>query len=113
MDEEALEQACSAAEALPRAWVRAGPGEILRAVRSSRRVSQRHLAEVSGVRQSFISRLERGGDARWGTWRRLFSALGFDLVMAPLASCEDAEDFLKDQAQHRKDRAEAGRQARW
>lgn len=110
---EDLDQACLAAEAVPRSWAKAAPGDLLRVLRLSRDVSQRHLAEESGVRQSFISRLERGGDARWATWKRLFDALGFDVVLAPLPSCEDAEDFLREAAQLRKDRIEAGRHRRW
>ena len=63
--------------------------------------------------QAFICRLERGADGSWSTWKRLFAALGFDAVLAPLPACEDAEDFLKDAARERRERMEAGRQSRW
>ena len=88
------------------------PGEQLRALRRSLGVSQRHLAEVSGVDQAVVCRLERGTDALWTTWQRLFVALGYGAVLMPV-SAEDAEDFLQDGIQRRKDRMEAGRMARW
>ena len=89
------------------------PGERLRALRLSLEISQRHLAESSGVDQSVVCRLERGADARWETWRRLFAALGFDVVLTPAPSTEDLEDFLQDGIQRRKDRMETGRTSRW
>ena len=88
------------------------PGEQLRAHRLSLGVSQRLLARESGVHQSVISDLERGADARWTTWKRLFSALGFRAALLPEAT-DDTEDFLQDEIQRRKDRMEAGRAARW
>jgi transcriptional regulator with XRE-family HTH domain len=108
-----LEEACSLALSLPRAWTRASAGEQLRALRGSRRVSQRHLAELSGFSQSAISRLERGGDASLRTWRRLFSSLGFEAVLTPLPSSEDATDLLLEEAQEREDKIELGRLSRW
>jgi transcriptional regulator with XRE-family HTH domain len=89
------------------------PGEQLRALRRSREISQRHLAEVSGVDQSVVSRLERGAGALWPTWRRLFSALGYDVVLRPSIGGDEWEDYLESGAQERKDRMEAGRESRW
>ena len=88
------------------------PGGQLRSLRRSLGVSQRHLAELSGVDQSVICRLERGSDAFWSTWRRLFVALGYRAMLSP-GPCEEGEGLLQDQARERKDRAEAGRAARW
>lgn len=45
------------------------PGDRLRVLRKTWDISQRHLAELSGIGQDVISRLERGSDARWETWR--------------------------------------------
>jgi transcriptional regulator with XRE-family HTH domain len=89
------------------------PGEDLRSLRRSREISQRHLAELSGVAQSVVSRLERGAGAGLPTWKRLFSALGCELVLKPDEYDEDIEDFLQHGTQERKDRAEAGRESRW
>lgn len=110
---ETLEQVFLAARSVPRSWSQASPGERLRALRESRGISQRHLAQESGVDQAVICRMERGGDACLSTWERLFSALGFEVVWMPLYSDEDMEGFLRDGAQERKDMMEAGRMARW
>ena len=61
---------------------------------------------------SVVSDLGRGADARWTTWKRLFGALGYRAVLVEEGS-DDAEDFLRDGVQRRKDRTEAGRAARW
>lgn len=108
-----IEQACVAAHDLPSSWTQSAPGEQLRALRESRGISQRHLAEESGVDQSDIGRIERGADARLSTWKRLFGALGFDAMLAPLPISDDAEDFLRDELQRRQERMEAGRMRRW
>ena len=89
------------------------PGALLRARRRSEGVSQRHLAELSGVDQAVISRLERGAGARWETWRRLFAGLGFDIVLRPAAYTEEGEDLIEEGIQARKDRMAEGRAARW
>lgn len=90
------------------------PSAKLRALRLGWEVSQNHLAELSGVNQSVISRLERGGDAPWEIWRRLFSALGCVIVVEEE---EYGEDDLQDLVRHglrvRKARMEAGRRRRW
>jgi len=112
-NDEILERVFSAAAAVPTSWARSAPGEQLRALRLGRGISQRHLADESGVDQADISRLERGADARWETWRKLFKGLGFDAVLAPLPMCEEAEDLLREAAQRRKDRIEEGRMSRW
>ncbi|MFI5362020.1 MAG: helix-turn-helix domain-containing protein [Elusimicrobiota bacterium] len=91
------------------------PGELLRELRLCRGVSQNHLAEQSRIGQSVISRLERGADARWSTWKRLLSALGYDaMITAETAEGEDdIEDLLQDGIQQRRERIEEGRAARW
>jgi len=106
--EEALDAVSLALDGVPSIWREASPGRQLRALRRSRRVSQRHLSEVSGVDQADISRMERGADSRLSTWRKLFSALGYDSVLLPLASCEDTEDLLAHQTNERRERMEAG-----
>jgi transcriptional regulator with XRE-family HTH domain len=91
------------------------PGPLLHELRLSRGISQNHLAELARVDQAVVSRLERGADARWSTWTRLFEALGFEasLTALLLLGDDDTEDFLNDGIQRRKDRMEDGRNARW
>ena len=88
------------------------PGARLRALRLSLEISQRQLAELSGVDQSVICRLERGGDALWSTWRRLFAGLGYYAVLSP-AHEDEGDTLVEDGQRLRRDRMEAGRRARW
>jgi transcriptional regulator with XRE-family HTH domain len=90
------------------------PGEQLRRIRESWNVSQNHLAELSGIGQDVISRVERGADARWTTLKRLFGALGCEIVIREEEYGEDdLEDLVRHGIQRRKDRMEAGRERRW
>ncbi|MFI5348194.1 MAG: helix-turn-helix domain-containing protein [Elusimicrobiota bacterium] len=82
--EETLGEVHEALGGVPKIWQEAPPGRQLRALRRARRVSQRHLADASGVDQADISRIERGADARLSTWKTLFLTLGYDAVLLPL-----------------------------
>jgi transcriptional regulator with XRE-family HTH domain len=62
-----------------------GAARALRWARRRAGLTQRALAERSGVPQSTISRIESGAvDPRVGTLRRLLQACGFDLEVEPL-----------------------------
>jgi transcriptional regulator with XRE-family HTH domain len=90
------------------------PGEQLRARRLDLEISQNHLAEISGVGQTVISRIERGSDARWSTLKRLFKALGHDAVLtAEPCGEDDLQDFLRYGIHQREERMRVGRSARW
>jgi DNA-binding XRE family transcriptional regulator len=93
---------------LPLDWVRAEPGWQLRALREELGVSQRRLADQADVRQSEISRLERGGDACLSTWRRLFAGLGWDAVLVPALECEETAAWLRDTMEERRERRRRG-----
>lgn len=110
---DCLDGMMDAAGRAPRAWKRASLGEQLRALRVDRGMSQRHVAEGAGVHQSLVSRLERGGDALWETWRRLFQSLGYEPFVVPEPGDEGVEDMISDEIQARRDREEAGRGRRW
>jgi transcriptional regulator with XRE-family HTH domain len=87
------EPAIAAAMKLPYGWMRAEPGAQLRALRVALHMSQRHLAESAGLSHSVVSELENGkSDARLATWRRLFEAMGYWAVLAPVAFAEESED---------------------
>src|SRR5579872_6952847 len=58
------------------------PGELLRLVRTSLRMTQKQLAERSGIDQAHITRMEAGTvDAQWKSWLRVFEALECKLVL--------------------------------
>ncbi len=101
IEREDLETARAAAERLPRAWTRAGPGAQLRALRMELDVSQKVLAAAAGMDASRVCRLERGDDAPLETWRRLYQALGCEAVLVPLGEDEEARGLLKDMAEQR------------
>jgi transcriptional regulator with XRE-family HTH domain len=58
------------------------PGDLLRAVRRSRRISQRELAEVVGVGPSTIDRIESGFSKRpsLALIERIMTATGYQLA---------------------------------
>lgn len=62
------------------------PGGLLALARRALRMTQAQLAKKAGMPQSQVARFESGrGDAQLGTARRLFSALGLELVVSAAA----------------------------
>ena len=58
------------------------PGELLRLLRTTVRMTQEQLARRSGMPQAHITRMEAGVvDAQWKTWVRLFEAIGGRLLL--------------------------------
>lgn len=66
-------------------------GDLLKRLRRERRVSQRQLADGAGFSSSVVNRAERGGDALFSTWERLFRGLGYGLRFDTEELCEEAE----------------------
>ena len=112
-EEDISEQVAGAAHSIPRAWSSVPPGKRLRALRRALRLSQRHLAESSGVDQSVIGDLERGADGRWSTWNRLFAVFGYQAVPLPVSCSEESEEILRIQRLERREKMEFGLEARW
>ncbi len=57
---------------------------MLRRARRRTGLTQRGLAELAGVKQPLIARIESGtGEPRVGTMERLLKACGFDLELTP------------------------------
>ena len=57
------------------------PGQLLRVVRTTLRMTLDQLGKRSGIDQAHITRMESGRiDAQWKTWGRLFEALECRLV---------------------------------
>lgn len=62
------------------------PGGLLALARRSLRMTQAQLARKAGMPQSQVARFESGrGDVQLGTARRLFEALGLELVVSAAA----------------------------
>jgi len=75
------------------------PGELLRLVRTSLRMTQKQLAERSGIDQGHITRMEAGTvDAQWKSWVRVFAALQCRLVLRVQAE-GGLEGILEDRIQ--------------
>lgn len=71
-------------EKAPEVW-RTRPAHFhLWLARKLARLTQRQLAAISGIDQSFIARVERGRDVRLSTMRRLYAALGYRMLSVPL-----------------------------
>ncbi len=47
--------------------------------------TQQELAEKTGLTQARISKIEGGADALLSTWRRLYRAMGFGLLLLPVS----------------------------
>ena len=108
-----IDQACVAALQLPMDWIRAAPGRQIQALRMDAHVSLRHLAQIAEISPATLCRIEIGADARLSTWAKLYTALGFAAVLAPLPVSEDAGAMIDDERGHRWQRMENGRQKRW
>ena len=81
--------------------------ELLARMRRERRISQLHLADSAGVNVSVVHRAERGQDSRLSTWDKLFSGLGYRLVISTV-DIEEYGAFLGEEAERRRDRREEG-----
>ena len=79
----ALDAALEAGLGAPEPWVGLELGDALRRLRRRVRLKQGQLALMIGARQPAVSKIERGADLRLSTLRRLFDALGCDLVLLP------------------------------
>ncbi|MFI5345231.1 MAG: helix-turn-helix domain-containing protein [Elusimicrobiota bacterium] len=86
MGPDPFELILRAADSLPKDWKARGPEFGFEFVRCRLRFTQDELAQKSGVAQSIVSRVEGGFDARLSTWRRLYAAMGFDLVLLPVSA---------------------------
>ena len=82
-----------AIEAKGRAWLeKIDRRATLAEMRKSRRLSQAKLADVLGVKQMQVSRLERRKDPRLSTLRRSVEALGGQLTL--IATFPDQEPMV-------------------
>ncbi len=82
-------------------------GDLVRAVRRTRRLSQRELAEVTCLPASTVDRIESGHtpNPRLGTVETILNATGYYLVavnrFGRALSMDDEHDWLRDEAARR------------
>ncbi len=81
-------------------------GQMIRATRRTRRISQRELAALAGVPNSTVARIEAGRTVpRLDTVARLIHAAGYDLVLSDrqgrLLTVAEGRDRLVDRAGRR------------
>lgn len=68
------------------------PGRSFLAIRSRLNFTQEEVGLLAGITQSQVSRVEGDGDARISTWRRLYAAMGFELLLLPRGGRNRARD---------------------
>lgn len=73
---------------VPQPWRGWAPDRGLEYLRCRLRFSQRELAQKSGLSQSRLSLIEGGADARLSTWREIYRAMGFELMLLPLSAMD-------------------------
>lgn len=81
-----LEMLIQAAQAVPQDWRDWTSERGFEFLRCRLKFTQDELSEKSGVAQSQISRIEGGGDALLSTWKALYHAMGFKLMLFPVSS---------------------------
>ena len=78
---ELIVQLLEAGATLPKNWLEWPPDEGFEYLRCRLRFSQRELGLKSGLTQARVSRVEGGLDVRLSVWKRLYAAMGFELVL--------------------------------
>ena len=77
---------------------------LLKELRHERGISQRQLADAASVDPALVNRVEHGRDARLSTWVKLFEGLGYRLSFEVTELCEEAGEFLSEEAERRRER---------
>jgi transcriptional regulator with XRE-family HTH domain len=106
----ALSAALHASAAVPEDWVAMPVGRIVRRLRKQLGLEQWSLGRRVGMRQSMVSRIERGADLRVSTLRKLLAAMGCELVVLP-RSDRSLERLGDESRAHERQEAERGRRA--
>lgn len=76
---------------LPAPWRDWPPEDWFVSLRCFLQTTQDQIALKSGLSQSQVSKLEGGCDSRLSTWRKAYAAMGFDLVLVPVARYEEKQ----------------------
>jgi len=75
--------------------------KLLRELRRERAISQRQLADQTGVNPSVVSRAERGAVARLSTWDKLFAGLGYRIQIYAEELAEESGEILAEERERR------------
>lgn len=91
---ELLELPLEAVPALPQEWIKNTSDYGFEQLRCRLDFSQAEIGAKTGMTQARISRIEGGADVRVSVWRKIYAAMGFDLVLLPVSrlSVEELED---------------------
>jgi hypothetical protein len=82
--------------------------DVLKRLRRGRRMSKRHLADSALVNISVVHHAEKGRDSRLSTWIKLFSGLGYRLMINYEEFGEEGEDLIEEERSLRRDRRTEG-----
>ncbi len=85
-----LDELLTAGRSLPERWRTMPADEAFEYLRCRFRYGQEELALKTGMTQARISLLEGGADAKLSTWRRVYAAMGFELVILPVTRLDEA-----------------------
>lgn len=83
---EELEQLIELGRIIPSVWRGWAPDEALEYLRCRLQFSQKELGQKAGLSAARVSLLEGGSDAKLSTWKRLYAAMGFELILLPVTS---------------------------
>lgn len=86
-----LQEVLDGGAGIPEVWKTWSAGRGLEFLRVRLGVTQDELARKSGVAQSGLSRIEGDEDALLSTWRKAYEAMGFTLLLLPVAGENAAE----------------------
>ncbi len=94
---ELIVQLLEARAAIPRDWLERTADDGFEYLRCRLRFSQAELGRKSGMTQARVSRIEGGLDVRLSVWRRLYAAMGFELILLPVSAktLEEIERFAE------------------
>lgn len=99
---------------LPAPWRGMRPDAVFESLRCRLNFTQDEVGIKGGMTQNQVSRIEGGFDARMSTWKKAFSAMGFDIFLLPMPRgpmrrlealaerCRPANHFLRQRARPRR-----------